>query len=461
MEPPPASRERAAAVDRLRDLPDGVLLDVLSRLTFRQAVRTGALSRRWRSLWHAVPYPTSSIDIDHRAFQGKDNGVIDSHLPIRRGEDDEAQERRFAFLDFGDRVTTTGAAAGDPPLGAFRLRVADRDGFNAAHRWIRRALTRRPMAVALRCDAWSSWPCVTEGPEFSFHQYCRGGGAFTGRLRALQLCRVKLEKEFAGAIANDLPVLEDLRLQECVYMLTRIASASLQNLDIHHCYHYGYGVGGALALAAPRLATLRIYGETPPVAVEGEMPSLVAASLEHRAGILLGSVSHATDLSLSYVFDTSALLGDGEEPKGFPVFRNLRNLVLDRCDIGVECQALRHFLRNSPNLETLALRYCDFFGGSRSNKRKARSSSDKAAPSGGRRVPATCACNNLKWVEFQCFDYLDDQDVSEVDVALEEIEIAEGIFELYDALEEIPKKVVHPIESSIHQGRRIVRISYE
>ncbi|CAN6228203.1 unnamed protein product [Urochloa humidicola] len=116
--PPPASRERAAAVDRLSDLPDGVLLDVLSRLTFRQAVRTGALSRRWRCLWHAVPYPTSCIDIDHRAFRGKDDDrLIGSYLRMCRGED-EAQERYFAFLDFGERATLS--AAGGELLGAFR-----------------------------------------------------------------------------------------------------------------------------------------------------------------------------------------------------------------------------------------------------------------------------------------------------------------------------------------------------
>ncbi|OEL20994.1 hypothetical protein BAE44_0017987 [Dichanthelium oligosanthes] len=71
METPSASRERADAVtvDRLSDLPDGVLADVQSRLTYRQAVRTGALSRRWRNLiWPDAPYPPSGIDIDQRAF---------------------------------------------------------------------------------------------------------------------------------------------------------------------------------------------------------------------------------------------------------------------------------------------------------------------------------------------------------------------------------------------------------
>ncbi|CAN6248722.1 unnamed protein product [Urochloa humidicola] len=436
MAPPLALRERAAAVDRLSDLPDGILLEVLSRLTFRQAVRTGVLSRRWKSLWHAVPYQPSCIDIDHRAFRCENGTPVpgDDYAAAskrRRHGVDESTEMRFAFLDFGDRVTTIG---GDPPppLGAFRLRVADRHGFKAAYSWIRRALTRRPMAVAIRCDA--SNPFFTERrPDFSFDQYCRGGGAFTGRLRALQLYRVTLEKEFAGVIANELPVLEDFRLEECYYSFARIASTSLQNLATYNCSACVHYVD-VLALAAPRLATLRMHGNPPSVAAEGEMPSLVAASLEHPVGFvgLLDSLGHVTDLSL-YGFGTSTLLGNGEKPGGFPTFHNLTNLVLDECDIGVECQALRRFLRNAPSLETLALRYCGFFGGSRRNKRKA--SSDDT------RVPASYVCKNIKSVELE---YHDDQDVSELD----------------DALEEIAKKVVYPIESSVRHGRRTERISY-
>ncbi|CAN6275752.1 unnamed protein product [Urochloa humidicola] len=306
------------------------------------------------------------------------------------------------------------------------------------------------MAVAVRCDGGGGdgGPrFMPERPAFSFGKYCRGGGAFTCRLRALQLYGVKLKEEFAGAVAaGELPVLEDLRLEECYYSFARIASASLQNLAMYSC-NAGVHIVGVLGLAAPRLATLRVHGEPEPVAAEGEMPSLLAASLEHPAGDngLLGSVRHARKLSL-YGFDAAALLDGGgeEEPGGgggFPAFRNLRNLYLDECDVGVECQALRRFLRNAPGLETLALRYCGFFGGSRRRKRKARSS-DKAASSGGRRVPASYACNNLKWVELK---YHDDQDVSELE----------------DALEDITKKVVHPKESSVHHGRRMVRISYE
>ncbi|CAO2042358.1 unnamed protein product [Urochloa humidicola] len=341
MEPPSAPRQRAA-VDRLSDLPDGILMDVVSRLTFRQAARTGVLSRRFKSLWHAVPYPPSCIDIDHLAFRCKDDGPVPRSLYIeaeklQRRDDDEAQEEGFAFMDFGDRVTS-GDFSPPPPLGAFRLRVADRNGFYDAHRWIRRALTRRPMAVTIRCNDGEDpdyWPMR---PLFSFDKYSRGGGAFTCHLRALLLYGVTLQEEFAGVIAGELPVLEDLRLEDCDYSFSRISSTSLQNLSIYNCD------GDMVALAVPCLAILHIDGDRPlPVTVEHEMPSLLVASLEHPTGDagLFGSLRNVRNLSL-YGFSTNAfLLDDGDEHGGgFPAFRDLRNLYLDECDIGVECQLL-------------------------------------------------------------------------------------------------------------------------
>ncbi|CAL5027635.1 unnamed protein product [Urochloa decumbens] len=396
MEQAAASRQRGAAADRLSDLPDIVLLEILSRLTFRQAVRTGALSRRWRSLWHDVPYPPSCIGID------------DGSLFVSGGDTDHAVTE--------ERCDDRGAEDESLPLGAFRARISDHN-FEMAYGSICRALPRRPMAVAVRCDA--SDPHFPKRPEFSFALY---GGASTRHLRALQLHGVSLDRRFAGVIADELPVLGDLQLGECTCSFARIASTSLQNLAIDDC---DYKVE-ALVLAAPRIAFLRVHGAAPPVASESAMPSLVAASLEQPASVfgLLKSLRHARSLTLLGLGTTGLL--DDEKPRGFPVFRDLSALVLDECDVGVRCQVLRRFLRNCPGLETLALRYCSFTGGSGSSDDRKR----------------RYACKKLKSVELE---YHYHQDVSELD----------------DALEEIPRKVVRPIKSSVHDGIRTVRITYE
>lgn len=51
------------------------------------------------------------------------------------------------------------------------------------------------------------------------------------------------------------------------------------------------------------------------------------------------------------------VLGD-DAGQYFPEFKNLKTLSLAECDISDDFLTLKHFLRNSPNLEKLTLRCC-------------------------------------------------------------------------------------------------------
>jgi len=50
----------------------------------------------------------------------------------------------------------------------------------------------------------------------------------------------------------------------------------------------------------------------------------------------------------------------GKEPK-FQEFKNLRSLLLDRCDLSDDFKTLVFFLRSSPILEKLTLRCCEVY----------------------------------------------------------------------------------------------------
>ncbi|RLM73629.1 hypothetical protein C2845_PM15G09050 [Panicum miliaceum] len=452
METPAASRDGGrgrVAADRLSALPDHVLLNVLSCLTSLQAARTSALSRRWRHLWRAVP----CIDIDQSEFLRPPRPAAADLRPTRvHAFYDAAKEEherllasielRDRFEDLGDRLSLRHDAS-SPPLDALRLRVAC-DDFRAALKWIRRGLARRPAALFLRCDndypedkvKDRRWPCFPTA---------YAAGSFTCRLRTLRLSGLRLTREFADALAAGFPVLEDMQLQECRCELRRLASASLKKLSIEfECHGLAYKFD-ELVLMAPSLVSLRL-GDAPPITMQCLTSSVVEATLMHRAGDLgvLRSLRGARTLKLFW-FSRTALLDDGE-PGGFPVFGNLRTLLLDGCDVGAQCHVLRRFLGNAPGLETLTLRNClrsgVFSGGSaptsRSRKRKA---SAKRKRSDDQRAPAAYPCRNLKLIEL-------------------EFEEDHALSELAGALRDISKEVVHPIEGSVQDGRRTIKIKY-
>jgi hypothetical protein len=50
-----------------------------------------------------------------------------------------------------------------------------------------------------------------------------------------------------------------------------------------------------------------------------------------------------------------------EESTPFQEFKNLRNLLLDNCDLTDNFHTLGLFLQNSPNLEKLTLQHCKVY----------------------------------------------------------------------------------------------------
>ncbi|PNT61243.1 hypothetical protein BRADI_5g12670v3 [Brachypodium distachyon] len=405
--------------DRLGDLPDCLLHEILAYLGSRQAVQTCALSRRWRDVWRSVP----CVDIDQREFPagGVSSAASSSGFRLDR-------ER---FEDFADTILSSLLPPGEappPPLGAFRLHLQPQvDRFTMRthfERWIRRALRRHPAAVDLHCirDSAIEWPL----PSTSDLDLGSGTGTFS-RLRSLRLYEVWLRDAcFGQHLGVQCPVLEDLRIERCVYWVCRIASPTLKTLAIIRSRsHYR---GASSAIAAPRLAFLElvlIFSSTPgsPVMVAPEndaLASLVKASIciedaddlvvraaanrrpnKHKQEFLksmcsfLSRLTNVRTLALSG-FTTTALLD--QESQDFPAFKNLETLLLDGCDIGVEnFQVLTRILANTPNLETLGLYQCKFLGRARKKKGKAEAN----RKSSKQREPSLLAQKNLKSIEIK------------------------------------------------------------
>uniref|UniRef100_A0A8I6XDZ2 F-box domain-containing protein n=1 Tax=Hordeum vulgare subsp. vulgare TaxID=112509 RepID=A0A8I6XDZ2_HORVV len=395
-------RKRAAAKDRLSNLPDCLLQGILSQLRSRQVVHTSALSRRWRHLWRTVP----CIHIDSADFPiqiDEDSDLFSDQDDDRKNSDEldwsaryrrlfEAEEDAIAKLeDFADNLLFHHGLSGNV-LDTLRLRIYRRDGCrhdrndtDMISRWIRRGLRLSPAEIDI----------IIDGIPMEQPYYFSNAGASLGRLTKMRLENVLLRDLFRirDLFAPDslLPVPEHLEIRNSA--LGHIVSGTLKTLTVVYDSPAGTRRYEMFSqIAAPGLASLRFEFSLSSLAnldftIE-ESPSLAKASIRlldeapqswswddddydeepdttgpvvsNLCG-LLGSLCNVTSLHLSGFQEmarTQDVLLQAVLDEPCCVFPNLKSLVLDNCNLGYGLQTLWRFLHNTPALERLALTNC-------------------------------------------------------------------------------------------------------
>nr|CAB3452431.1 unnamed protein product [Digitaria exilis] len=176
------SQDVVSSVDRLSDLPDGLIHTVFSFLPAPKVVPTCVLSRRWRSLWRTAPY----INIDEKDF-----GIY------RRSSRRDALKKRTRFEDFATKLLLF--RDNTLPVGEFRLSTRV---YNQRHvdQWIRRGFEYCPSVLNLILR----YPRIKLPPVVASN-VCH--------LKKLHLCGVDLDSHFTGLLCSSCPVLEDLELE--------------------------------------------------------------------------------------------------------------------------------------------------------------------------------------------------------------------------------------------------------
>nr|CAB3452435.1 unnamed protein product [Digitaria exilis] len=165
-----SSPDVVAAVDRLSNLPDGLIHTVMSFLPAPEVVRTCVLSQRWRSLWRSAPY----INIDAQDF-----GIS----TINRRDD--ALEKWARFEDFATNLLLF--RDNTSPVGEFRLQCHSL-AYNQRHvnRWVLRGIKYCPSVLdisVLKFPRFKLPPVVASNLPALFCLPCHGRfGASTLRV---------------------------------------------------------------------------------------------------------------------------------------------------------------------------------------------------------------------------------------------------------------------------------------
>ncbi|BAF26005.1 Os10g0128600, partial [Oryza sativa Japonica Group] len=317
--------------DWFSDVPDDVILNIMSFLTTRQAVQTCVLSRRWLNLWRSVP----CINADVGEFQRSDTEW-----------EEYDQERESAFKMFMDRVLELRNPAA--PIRTFRFRCCRLDGFEGTsdeadmNRWITHAMQKQPWVLdilvlydALKLDH----------------------SAFTCRyLTRIKFINVLMMPGFFQQLEMGCPVLENLFLDESIVADVEISSRTLKVLTIKSTqFSYKFRT----TISTPSVTYLKLWRPVNGIYVFNDMPLLVTSILvlydvQDSSDFCqnLRSLSAAKRLEFDY-FGRKLTMENNLQL--YPKFNNLVSLTLGQWCLDANFYGLVVFLQNAPKLEKLTL----------------------------------------------------------------------------------------------------------
>nr|XP_009612640.1 F-box/LRR-repeat protein At5g02910-like isoform X3 [Nicotiana tomentosiformis] len=281
-------------LDRISQLPDSLLVQILSLLPTKDAVASCASSKRWRYLWTSI-YNFLFISIDCKKAEN--------------------------FMSFVDHVLTHSTCS---KIKKFQLDLGYTSGLKISQ-WISFAVERKVEDVVLcsydddlsfelpisicTCSSlitldWSC--CVVDKESVIEWKY----------LKSLKLNYIFIDDDDIAKILSGCPALETLELSSFDgFRRLEITSSNLKRLTLDRCWWFYGRVEDPLEIIAPYLQHLEILGDL----------DYLTCRLVNVSSLIDGRLT----FSITCITDIWGVDPDAAEHSCADYHQNFRNLVLD------------------------------------------------------------------------------------------------------------------------------------
>ncbi|KAM7480043.1 hypothetical protein LguiA_028256 [Lonicera macranthoides] len=302
---------RPAIVDRISELPEGILVNIVSLLTIGEAARTSILSHRWKKLW---TFSTGSLD-----FDGKN--VLEEIIFFQKFE--LLKPERVKFVSWVNQILNahTGATINELRV-QFDLDLSCGLDIDS---WINFALQKR----VRRLELFFKRVAIHWDDCYPFPEQCLGNSNINF-LTSLKLQFVGVTQEILEYLLSNCPNLEFVCISNSPCLLgLKIFPAScpkLEYLEIVHCHHLKF-----LEISAITLTSLTYSGPRIELCLKN-VPNLAALSFggfyadniirDKNFSRLSISLSQIAKLKLDLAADMYGYF------TRFPNFKNLEQLEL-------------------------------------------------------------------------------------------------------------------------------------
>ncbi|KAE7997110.1 hypothetical protein FH972_001772 [Carpinus fangiana] len=320
--------------DCISELPDEILVSILSRLTLREAVVTSVLSRRWEYLWASI----YTLDFDHRKTSGKI--TLTQSIKLECPELTETERKRYVNwvnCVLGQHRGTT--------IDEFRIWFdLNKSYARDINRWIKFAMQKRVQRLEIHlsgfrpCNPWPASCYTTYTFPYQlllYPQLCSDipWHTFVGfkSLKDLTLKEVNVSCEVLEYFLANCPNLERLVVHESEHLKKlRVVGSSLPLKHLWVSFCIGLK---SIKICDTNLVSFKYVGPTTRLLVNNA-PLLVDVSISHGmySNFMLRQLSSCFS-QLQVLTLSKWHLQDKIKRRLFTGLKNLKKLVLE---IGVK-----------------------------------------------------------------------------------------------------------------------------